>query len=69
MEFHDAFYDACEVNLSEKAFDRSTAYSCRTNCFIKFNRFLKNESTQLKTKQRKQNIFKTMVIWYGKLLW
>ena len=40
------------------------AYSCRTNVFIQFHHFVKKEQTQLKTKQLKQNIFKSIGI-YG----
>ena len=40
------------------------AYACRTNVFIEFHHFIKKEEAQLKTKQLKQNIFKSMGI-YG----
>ena len=58
------FYDTYGINLWENTFGRSTAYSCRTDSFIEFHHFMKKEKTQLKTKQRKQNIFKSMGI-YG----
>ena len=35
------FWDVYDVNLWEKNFCRSTAYSCRTNVFILFHRFKK----------------------------
>ena len=37
------FYDTYDVNLREKNFGRSTAYSCRTNVFIKFNHLMKRK--------------------------
>ena len=58
------FYDAYDANLWGKKFGRSTAYSCRTNVFIEFHFFMKKNKTQLKTKQLKQNIFKSVGI-YG----
>ena len=63
------FYNAYNVNLWEKNLDRSTAYSCRTNVFhqsfiIGFHQFMKKDKIQLKTKQLKQNIFKSMGV-YG----
>ena len=39
-------------------------YSCLTNVFIELDHFMKKEWKQLKTKQLKQNIFKSMGI-YG----
>ena len=35
------FYDAHDGNLWEKNFGRTTSYSCRTNVFIEFHRFMK----------------------------
>ena len=40
------------------------AYSCRTNVFKEFRRLMKKKYTQLRTKQLKQKIFKSMGI-YG----
>ena len=37
------FYDAYDVNLREKKFGLSAAYSCRTFVFIKFCHLLKKE--------------------------
>ena len=55
------FYDAYDINLWEKTFGRSIAYLCRTNVFIKFHHLTKKQQqTQLKTEQLKQNIFKSM---------
>ena len=50
------FYNAYDINLWENNFGRSMAYSWRKNLFIKFHEFVKNELTQLKTTQLKQNI-------------
>ena len=49
--------------------DRSTAYSCRTNVFHQsfisgFHQFMRKNKIQLKTKQLKQNIFKSVGV-YG----
>ena len=44
------FYDACDVNLWKKNFGRSTAYSWRTNDFIKFHHLMK---------KKKDNVSKT----------
>ena len=37
------FYNAYDVNLREKNLVRSTAYSSRTNEFIRFHHFMKKE--------------------------
>ena len=52
------------MSICEEKVWVSMAYSCRTNVFIELPRFMKNELIQLKTKQIKQNIFKSMGI-YG----
>ena len=51
------FCDGYDVNLWQKKFSRSTAFSCRVNAFMEFHHFMKKEYTQLKTKQLEQNIF------------
>ena len=38
------FYDVYDVNLSEKKFGRSTAYSCRANAFIEFHHFMEKRT-------------------------
>ena len=58
------FYEACNVNLWEKKFVRSTAYLCRTDVFIKCHHFVIKKQTEVKAKQFKLNIFKSMRI-YG----
>ena len=53
------------TTISEKNFfGKSTVYSCRTNVFIEFYHFMKKRLTQLKIKQVKQSIFKSVRI-YG----
>ena len=52
------------MSICEEKVWVSMAYSCRTNVFIELRHFMKNELIQLKTKQIKQNIFKSMGI-YG----
>ena len=37
------FWDIYDVNLWEKNFGRSMAYSCRTNIFVPFHRFKKKQ--------------------------
>ena len=39
------FYDAYYLNLREKNFGRSAAYSCRANAFIKFDHLMKKKGT------------------------
>ena len=36
-------YDAYDVNVWEKKFGRSTAYSCRTNTFSELHHFVEKE--------------------------
>ena len=75
------FYEAYDVSpwgksTSSRITSRSTSCStscsncssCRTNFFIEFHHFMRKEWTQLKTKQLKQNIFKS-VIGFCKLLY
>ena len=52
------------MSICEEKVWVSMAYSCRTNVFVELPHFMKNELIQLKTKQIKQRIFKSMGI-YG----
>ena len=47
------FYNLYDINKSEKNFSRGTAYSWRTNFFLKFHHLMKEEWTQLTTKTNK----------------
>ena len=57
-------YYANDVNMRKKKFGRNMAYSCRKNVLQKISSFYQKKQTQLKTKQLKQNIFKSIEI-YG----
>ena len=50
------FWDVYGVNLREKNFGRSKAYSCRTDVLISFRHFKGKKWTQMKTKRVKQDI-------------